>query len=153
MSLQSVARPDTVQAPDCADQLATIKYHLWYMYLSRYTMPPTPPKLSVVFYRLPSGAEPVREWLKGLPIEDRRVIGQDLMRVQFGWPVGMPLCRAMGHGLWEVRSTLPSARIARVFFCAHDGLLVALHAIVKKTQTTPTADLALARQRMKDLEP
>lgn len=73
------------------------------------------------------------------------------MRVQFCWPVGMPLCRAMGQGLWEVRSTLPSSRIARVLFCPRDGKLVALHAFVKKTQATPTADLALARQRMKEL--
>lgn len=110
------------------------------------------PKLSVVFFRLPSGTEPVREWLKALPEADRRVVGQDLMRVQFRWPVGMPLCRGLGQGLWEVRSTLPSSRIARVLFCPYNGKLVALHAFVKKTQATPAADLALARERMKELE-
>ena len=40
------------------------------------------------------------------------------------WPVGMPLCRALGEGLWEVRSTLPSKRIARVIFCFADDVLV-----------------------------
>jgi len=74
------------------------------------------------------------------------------MRVQFRWPVGMPLCRPMGQGLWEVRSTLASHRIARVLFCLHAGKLVALHAFVKKTQATPAGELALARQRMKELE-
>jgi phage-related protein len=39
-----------------------------------------------------------------------------------------------------------------VLFCPFDGKLVALHAFVKKTQTTPAADLALARQRMKELK-
>ena len=58
-----------------------------------------------------------------------------------------------GQGLWEVRSTLPSQRIARVQFCVHDGHLVALHAFIKKTQATPAADLSLARQRMKELAP
>ena len=112
----------------------------------------TPPKLSVIFFRLPSGSEPVRDWLKKLPQPDRHAVGLDLMRVQFRWPVGMPLCRPMGQGLWEVRSTLPSSRIARVLFCLHAGRLVALHAFVKKTQATPATDLDLARQRMKELE-
>lgn len=115
--------------------------------------PPTPAKIPLVFFRTLAGHEPVRDWLKDLPEPDRRVIGLDLMRTQFRWPVGMPLCRAMGQGLWEVRSTLPSQRIARVLFCVHDGRLVALHAFIKKTQATPAADLALARQRMKELSP
>ena len=112
----------------------------------------TTPRLPLVFFRLPSGSEPVRDWLKALPQPDRHAVGLDLMRAQFRWPVGMPLCRPMGHGLWEVRSTLPSNHIARVLFCSHAGKLVALHAFVKKTQATPAADLALARQRMKELQ-
>lgn len=98
-------------------------------------------------------AEPVRDGLKGLPREDRKVIGMDLTRVQFRWPVGMPLCRPMGAGLWEVRSDLPSERIARVLFCTYDDCLVALHGFVKKTQKTPDADLKLARKRMKEINP
>ena len=73
------------------------------------------------------------------------------MRMQFRWPVGMPLCRALGEGLWEVRSTLPSKRIARVIFCFADDVLVALHAFIKKTQKTSAADMALARERMKEM--
>lgn len=74
------------------------------------------------------------------------------MRVQWRWPVGMPLCRSLRDGLWEVRSALPSDRIARVIFCAHDGVLVALHGFTKKTQKTPADDLDLARKRTKELE-
>lgn len=73
------------------------------------------------------------------------------MRAQWRWPVGMPLCRPMGQGLWEVRTDMPSNRIARVLLCLHEGVLVALHAFVKKTQKTPDADLALARSRQKEL--
>jgi phage-related protein len=69
------------------------------------------------------------------------------MRVQFRWPVGMPLCRPLGAGLWEVRSNLPSNRIARVMFCFRDGHLVALHGFIKKTQKTPADELELARKR------
>ncbi len=114
-------------------------------------MPTIQPHTPLSFYRSPSGREPVREWLKALPIEDRRTVGLDLMRLQFLWPVGMPLCRALGEGLWEVRSTLPSKRIARVIFCFADHVLVALHALIKKTQKTSAADMALARERMKEM--
>ena len=109
-----------------------------------------PPKISLVFYRTTSGTEPVREWLKAMDREDRLAAGVDLLRVQYRWPVGMPLCRSLGGGLWEVRTTLPSRTIARVFICFHQGLLYAVHAIVKKTQQTPADTLALARKRMKD---
>ena len=78
-------------------------------------------KLPVIFYRTPGGAEPVRDWLNGLPPEDRRTLGHDIGNVEFGWPVGMPLCRSLGGGLWEVRSNLPSHRIGPRDFLHRSG--------------------------------
>ena len=49
-------------------------------------------RLPAAFYQLASGREPVREWLKLLPDEDRRVVGEDIKDVEFSWPIGMPLC-------------------------------------------------------------
>ena len=92
----------------------------------------------------------MREWLNELPREDQRKIGRDIAKVQFGWPVGLPLCRPLGRGLWEVRSSLPSKREARVLFGFHAGMLIALHAFIKKTQATAAEDLDLARQRFKE---
>jgi phage-related protein len=111
-----------------------------------------PRKLPVVFYQTPAGAEVVLDWLRGLEPGDRNIVGQDLMRVQFRWPVGMPLCRPLGGGLWEVRSDLTSNRIARVLFCFVNGRIVALHGFIKKTQKTPDAELKLARKRMGEFE-
>ena len=111
-----------------------------------------PKRLPAIFYRLPSGTEPVREWLRGLPVADRRTIGYDIATAELGWPIGMPLCRSLGGGLWEIRSNLPSKRIARVIFCATGGHMVLLHAFIKKTQKTPAADLALARRRQTEIE-
>jgi phage-related protein len=109
-------------------------------------------EIPVVFYRTASGSEPVLDWLRGLPAEDRRAIGTDLATVQFGWPIGMPLCRSLGNGLWEVRSSLPSRRIARVvFFVAKDRIGV-VHGFIKKTQKTPADDLELAKRRMKEMQ-
>jgi phage-related protein len=101
----------------------------------------------VVFYRTQAGNEVVRDWLRSLDDGDRSAIGQDLMRIQYRWPIGMPLCRAVGSGLWEVRSDLPSNRIARVLFSVRQNRIVVLHGFVKKSQRTPAGDLALARKR------
>jgi len=103
-------------------------------------------RVPAIFYRTEAGGEPVREWLRAMSPEDRRRIGEDLKTIEFGWPVGMPLCRSVGGGLHEVRTDLSGNRTARIFFYI-DRLqrLVVLHGIVKKTRKTPAEDLALAR--------
>lgn len=115
-------------------------------------MPGQLKRLPAAFYCSANGKEPVRDWLKELPEADRRIVGFDIATAEFGWPMGMPLCRALGGGLWEVRSTLTQGRIARVIFCAKDGRMVLLHGFVKKRQKTPQADLELARTRQKEVE-
>ena len=108
-------------------------------------------EVPVRFYRSDTGREPVLDWLRSLDKEDRRAIGLDLMRVQFGWPIGMPLVRSLKGGLWEVRSTLPSQRIARLILCLHQQTLVVLHGFIKKTQKTPAEELTLAKRRLKEI--
>jgi phage-related protein len=113
---------------------------------------PQPQKIPLIFFRTLAGSEPVREWLKELPEQERQAIGRDLLRAQWRWPVGMPLCRPMGSRLWEVRTDLPTKRTARVLLCFHREHLVALHGFIKKTRATPDEDLATARKRHKELE-
>jgi phage-related protein len=103
------------------------------------------------FFQLQSGNEPVRDWLLDLSAEERRLIGNDIMTAELGWPIGMPLVRPMGGGLFEVRTDLPDGKIAWVLFCAHKGEMVLLHGFIKKTQKTPKADLDLAKKRMRGL--
>src|SRR6202795_2637090 len=108
-----------------------------------------PRKVPLIFYRSRQGTEPVRKWLKGLPEAERHAIGLDLLRAQWRWPAGMPLCRPLGGGLWEVRTALATARTARVMLCLYQGHLVALHGFIKKTRATPDHDTSLARQRQR----
>jgi len=88
----------------------------------------------------------VRDWLKNLSTEDRKRIGEDIKTVEFGWPIGMPVCRPLGGGVYEVRTSLARNRIARVlFYIDVKSRMVLLHGIMKKTQKTPAEDLELAR--------
>lgn len=108
-------------------------------------------RLPAVFFRSETGNEPVREWLKTLSRADRISIGQDVAMVEYGWPVGLPTCRSLGRGLWEVRTNL-EGRIARVLFCVHARKMVLLHGLIKKTQKLSKTDLALAHHRQRKLE-
>jgi len=72
----------------------------------------TPKPIPLAFWRSATGREPVREWLKELSREDKGTIGRDIAKVQFGWPIGLPLCRPLSGGLWEVRSSLTTRREA-----------------------------------------
>jgi phage-related protein len=104
------------------------------------------------FWRSPLGREPVRDWLKELPREDKQTIGGDIAKLQFGWPVGLPVCWPLSGGLWEVRSSLPSKREARVFFAFHEETLVALQAVIKKSRKASAEDVALARARLEKVQ-
>ena len=98
-----------------------------------------------------AAGEPVRDWLHALDEKSRRIVGRDIATAEFGWPLGMPLCRKLDGGLSEVRSNITEGRIARVIFVVHAGHMVLLHGFVKKTQKTPKPDLELARQRAKEI--
>lgn len=108
------------------------------------------PILSVKFFRTEGGNEPVRDFLRDLSPEDRKIIGTDIKEVQFGWPLGMPLVRKIEKDLWETRSHLED-RIVRVLFTVIGGQMVLLHAFIKKSQRTPLSDLQIARARKNQL--
>jgi phage-related protein len=102
-------------------------------------------RVPAIFYRTEAGGEPVRDWLKELLSEDRKCIGEDIKTVEFGWPIGMPVCRPLGEGIYEVRTSLAQNRIARVlFYIDKKGRMVLLHGFIKKTQKTSDEDLDLA---------
>jgi phage-related protein len=107
--------------------------------------------LKVVFFKTSAGNEPVREWLKGLTREESHIIGEDLLTVQYAWPVGKPLVDHLGDGVWELRSRLPT-RVARTLFMVAGGAIVVLHGFIKKTRKTPARELELARQRQRQYE-
>jgi phage-related protein len=94
------------------------------------------------------------KFVRSLPPADRKVIGEDLKAVELGFPLGPPLCKSLGEGLWEVRSSLPSRREARMIFfhAGPEQTLVVVHAFMKKTQKTPDAELRLAAARKREFE-
>ena len=104
------------------------------------------------FYGNPAGGNPVREWILELTDVDCLIIGEDIQKVEFGWPNGHPHCAPPPRdGLWAVRSSLENNRIARVVFCTGDGHMVLLRGFIRKTQKTVRADVDLALKRKKEV--
>ena len=103
--------------------------------------------LTVNFYRTDAGNEPVRDRLKELPRDDKRIIGEDIKTAQLGWPLGMPLIRKRDKNLWEVRSSLPDG-IARVLFTVDENRMILLHGFIKKSNKTPQNELKTATARL-----
>ena len=120
------------------------------MYLIRYTQG-VAKRVIARFYVTAGGTEPVRDWLLSLSRDDRRTVGVDIATVEFWWPIGMPTCRPMGGGLYEVRSDISSGRIARVLFAFDGHEVVLLHGFIKKSQQTPIKELTLAKTRARDI--
>lgn len=106
----------------------------------------------VLFYQTVAGRDVIREWLRSFDRQDRAILGHDLKRVQIGFPMGLPLCRSLGGGLWEVRSSLGGNREVRMIFfhdAAHKALVV-VHGFLKKSQKAPKAEIDIALRRMKE---
>jgi phage-related protein len=99
----------------------------------------------------PSAGGPCGSGYRGSPWRIANWSVRDIQKVEFGWPPGMPYCRSLGDGLWEVRSDLTDGRIGRVIFGVARERMVLLHSLVKKTQKTPARDLRLALKRMKEV--
>lgn len=108
-------------------------------------------KIAARFYETGAGRKPVREWLMELSDDDRRIVGKDVQKVEFGWPIGMPYCRPLSDGLWEVRSSLSHNRISRIIFCIMGNQMILLHAFIKKTQKTPPQEIETAQKRRGDI--
>lgn len=109
------------------------------------------PTLSVEFYRESNGNEPVRIWLQSLDKPIKIILGEDISKVQFRWPLGMPLVRSLGQGVHELRSHIPNG-IVRILFMISNKTMVLLHGFIKKTQKLPTQDFDIAKERAKNYE-
>lgn len=107
----------------------------------------------VVWYKTPSGREVVRDCVRDLSESDREIIGEDLLLAQMRFPKGAPIVKALGAGLYEVRSTISGKREFRIImvYDPSENALVVVHAFVKKSQKTPLSDLRLAKARASEI--
>jgi putative component of toxin-antitoxin plasmid stabilization module len=104
-------------------------------------------RITARFYRTEAGNEPVKEWLQNLHKDDRLIVGKDIAKAEFGWPIGMPTCDKVGKGIWEVRSTIKKGKVeARTYFCVDGGVMLLLHG--REGKSGQDDAIQLARDRL-----
>jgi phage-related protein len=103
---------------------------------------------SAVFYKTEAGNEPALYWFRALEPEERRIVGYELRLLQIGFPEGLPRCRSLGDGLFELQCTLPN-KIARVIFFLDGHSVIIVPGFIKKSQKTPKEELETAKARKK----
>ncbi len=103
----------------------------------------------IEFYATRRGKSPVAEFLDGLPAPERAK-ARNVLRLlkEFGVLLGLPHSRPIsGHAkLRELRGG-----DVRLFYFVHTGRrFIVLHGFRKKSQKTPSAEIATAERRMKE---
>jgi len=108
--------------------------------------------MNVEFASSASGRQPVLEWIRKLPTEDRKMIGQDLRVLQENWPMGAPLCKAIlaRPGFYELRSKTSRVKSLRIIFSVESGKFVLLNLFVKKQDAVPNSEIRLADKRLSE---
>ena len=96
-------------------------------------MKKTSKKISAFFFKSDTGKQPVKELILSLADSDKKIIGEDIKTIEFGWPIGMPVAKSLGKGLYEVRSSLTDGSKARILFTIYKNQMILLHGFIKKT--------------------
>lgn len=103
-------------------------------------------RITARFYQSEAGSQPVRDWLLSLDEKDRKIVGRDIAKTEFGWPIGMPTCRPVREGVLEVRSTVRAGKVeARTYFGIDGPDMILLHAHTGKTDQAHEIGVAIAR--------
>jgi phage-related protein len=105
----------------------------------------------ILMYKTPSGQSVVKKFIAELqpPTVAKLMHHLDMLKT-FGPQVSMPIAKPLGNSLYELR--VRGRQEVRVFYVfARGAEIYLLHAFQKKSQATPTKELALARQRQKEI--
>ena len=107
----------------------------------------------IEFYALPDGQKPVEEFLDSLPVKMRvkALDSLDLLE-EYGNQLRMPYSEALTDGIFELRIKF-SSDISRIFYFFYVGnKIIVTNGFIKKTQKTPSIELAKARKYKQDYE-
>jgi phage-related protein len=100
-------------------------------------------------YHTEKGARPIKEFLLGLPDEDRAAV---LAEMEYVRAHGTSVARHVRQDIYEVRAFYDTKAYRILFACEgrFHHVLLALEGFQKKTQQTPRTHLKLAEQRLAD---
>ncbi len=103
-------------------------------------------EFEAIFYDLPDGREPAREFLDSLDVKMRAKMVRTIELLQHdGTSLREPYSKALEDGIFEVRAKVGSdiSRVLYFFFVGHR--IVLTNGFIKKTQKTPPGEIERAK--------
>ena len=103
-------------------------------------------EFEAIFYDLPDGREPAREFLDSLDVKMRAKMVRTIELLQHnGTSLREPYSKALKDGIFEVRAKVGSdiSRVLYFFFVGHR--IVLTNGFIKKTQKTPSGEIERAK--------
>ena len=108
-------------------------------------------EFEVVFYELPNGKEPAKEFLEGLDLKmQAKMLRTIALLQQNGTDLREPYSKPLDDGIMELRAKVGSD-ISRVLYFFFVGRKIVLtNGFIKKTQKTPPGEIEKAKAYRKD---
>ena len=105
----------------------------------------------VVFYDLPNGKEPAKEFLEGLDLKMQAKMIRTISLLQHnGTSLREPYSKPLDDGIFELRAKVGSD-ISRVLYFFFVGRRIVLtNGFIKKTQKTPAGEIDKAKVYRKE---
>lgn len=99
------------------------------------------------YYEDDKGNRPVEQFIDNLDLKMKaKVFGRLELLERYGSQLGMPFCRHLDDGIFELR-TVQGNNITRILYFFVIGERVILtHGFVKKTQKTPSGEIERAKR-------
>lgn len=90
--------------------------------------------------------------VRGFPEGVRKKLGEDIRRVQTGSkPIDSKPMSSIGSKVFELRQRDKAGWYRTIYLGVIDGKLHILHSFIKKSAKTPTNDLKIAKDRLKNV--
>ena len=108
-------------------------------------------EFEAIFYDLPDGREPAKEFIDSLDIKMRAKMVRAIALLQKnGTSLREPYSKPLEDGIFEVRAKVRTdiSRVLYFFFVGHK--IVLTNGFIKKTQKTPPAEIARAKAYRKE---
>lgn len=108
-------------------------------------------EFEAIFYDLPDGREPAKEFIDSLDIKMRaKMVRTIALLQQNGTFLREPYSKALEDGIFEVRAKVGTdiSRVLYFFFVGHK--IVLTNGFIKKTQKTPPGEIERAKSYRKE---
>ena len=108
-------------------------------------------EFEIIFYDLPNGEEPAKEFIQSLDIKMRaKMLRTVLMLQKNGFELREPQSKHLDDGIFELRAKVGSDISRVLYFFVIGKKAILTNGFIKKTQKTPPGEIEKAKAYRKE---